>query len=420
MMRRIRLFFQKLGPGFITGSADDDPSGIATYSQIGAQFGYGQLWMALFSFPFMTIVQEMCGRIGIVTGKGLSGVIRQHYARSILYIAVALLFFANVLNIGADLGAMASAAQLVFGLPFWMWLVCITVFTITLEIVVPYRLYARFLKYLTLALLAYVITAFIVTDRWLPVLVATVVPHVVLSREYLMSVVAFLGTTISPYLFFWQADEEVEEEVGRHQIAEEGAAAPHLARNDIRNMRADTVMGMFFSNMITFFIIVTTASTLGAHGIMTITTADQAASALQPIAGQFAFLLFAVAIIGTGLLAVPILAGSVSYAFSEAFGWKVGLYRKFRDARGFYGVLTVVTLAGLVVSVLPLPPFQVLYYSAVLNGLCAPPLLILILLIGNNSEIMGKHVNGSLSNIGGWVITALMTLASGALLYSFF
>lgn len=416
-MKQIKDFLRKLGPGFITGAADDDPSGIATYAQTGVQFGYTQLWTAPFSFPFMTVIQEMCGRVGMVTGKGLSGVIHQHYPKSILYIAVFLLLIANTINIGANLGAMASSAQLLLGVPFVFLLIGMTIFTLLLEVFVPYPTYAKFLKYLTLSLFAYIITVFFVKQDWSSIVTSTLVPSFTWNKEYLLNIVAILGTTISPYLFFWQADEEVEDEIVHHKIRGMGKGVPKVTRRDIREMRFDTVAGMFFSNLVMFFIIVTFASTLGGQGLTTIETADQAAQALRPFAGDFAFLLFAAGIIGTGLLAVPILAGSASYAIAEAVGWKAGLYRRFTQAHGFYGIITLATLIGLLINFTPIKPFQMLYYTAVLNGICAPPLMILILLIANNKKIMGNHTNSFFSNVLGITIATIMTAAAIGLFF---
>ena len=415
-MRKHRNYLKKLGPGFITGASDDDPSGIGTYSQTGAQFGYGQLWTALFTFPFMSVIQEMCGRIGLVTGRGLSAIIRTHYARPILYGALLLLVIANTINIGADLGAMAAAGNLLVGdIPFIYWLIGMTVLSLLLQVFVSYRVYSRYLKWLTLSLLAYIITAFVIHIDWAHVLRATLVPSIAFDKDYILNIVAILGTTISPYLFFWQAGEEVEEEVAKHKLAGMLSRRPKISRADIREMRWDTVSGMLFSNVVMFFIIAVTASTLAPHGITHINTADQAAQALRPLAGNFAYVLFAAGIIGTGLLAVPVLAGSASYAIAEAFGWKEGLYRKFRQAHGFYGVITLATLVGLLVNFTPIKPFEMLYYTAVLNGLCAPPLMVLIMLIANNKKIMGSHTNSGFFNILGWIITAVMAAAGGAL-----
>lgn len=417
--RKIKKIARRLGPGFITGASDDDPSGIATYSQTGGQFGYRLLWTSFFSIPFMIVIQEMCGRIGMVTGKGLSGVIRKHYSKGVLYAAVTLLLFANIVNIGADLGAMASSAKLVLGAPFIILLIGIAVSIVTLEIILPYKKYARVLKYLTLSLLAYIVTAFVVRQDWTAVLRYTLVPHFEASKEYMLNIVAFLGTTISPYLFFWQADEEVEEEIEHRKILIKKEISPRITEKDVRAMGWDTAAGMIFSNFITFFIILTTAATLGRFGITDVSTADQAAQALKPLAGNFAFLLFTLGVIGTGLLAVPVLAGSASYALSEAMGWRSGLYLKFNRAKAFYIIIILATLIGLLINFSPIPPFKMLYYAAALNGVIAPPLMILILLIANNKSIMGEHVNSLGRNILGWSITFIMTAASVLLFLSF-
>lgn len=408
-----------MGPGFITGASDDDPSGIATYSQAGAQFGYQQLWTAPFSFPFMTAIQEMCGRIGLVTGKGLAGVIKSHYSKPILYIAVLILFIANTVNIGANLGAMASSASLLFNIPSVFWLIAMTVLTLLLEIFVSYKVYSRYLKYLAFSLFTYVLVVFVVKQNWSEALFSTIIPRFFLSRDYLLNIVAILGTTISPYLFFWQETEEVEEEVKKGKIMGIGRGIPKISKRDIREMRIDTVLGMFFSNLVMFFIIATAASTLHIAGIRNIETANQAAEALRPLAGDFTFLLFAAGIIGTGLLSVPILAGSASYAISEVFGWREGLYVKFKQAHGFYGAITIATLVGLLVNFLHIPPFKMIYYTAILNGIAAPPLMILILLIANNKKIMGERTNSLLSNVLGLTIAIVMTLCAVLLAANF-
>lgn len=419
-MKRIKKLLKIIGPGFITGASDDDPSGIGTYVQTGAIFGYNQLWTSLFSFPFMSVIQEICGRIGMVTGKGLAGVIKIHYTRRILYLAVFLLFLANTINIGSDLGAMASSGQMLIGIPFVYWLIAITTATVLLEVFVPYPLYARLLKYLTLSLFSYIIAAFVVHQDWTRIFSSTFFPTVSFTKEYLMNIVAVLGTTISPYLFFWQADEEVEEEVANHKIRAMGKGIPRVTKRDIREMRLDTVVGMFFSNLVMFFIIVTTASTLHVSNIQNIETVDQAAMALRPIAGDFAYLLFALGIIGTGFLTVPILAGSASYAVSEALNWRAGLSERFTQARGFYLVIAVATIVGFLINFSPIKPFTLLYYTAVLNGIIAPPLMVLIMLIGNNKAIMRGYVNSPVTNFLGWTITGIMSLASLSLLASFF
>ena len=419
-MRRLRRLWKLLGPGFVTGAADDDPSGIATYSQTGASFGYAQLWLVPFSYPFMVAVQEMCGRIGLVTGKGIAGVMRRHHSRGALAIVILLLLTANIINIGADLGAMASALELLVPINFFALLSGVTAFSILMQVLVPYPAYVRFLKYLALALLAYVVTALMVTDSWRTVALALVTPHAEFSRTYILNIAAFLGTTISPYLFFWQADGEVEEEVATGKLRQMGRGVPKIMPKDIRRMRFDTAVGMFFSNTITFFIILTVAGTLAQSGITNVATAADAASALRPIAGDFAFVLFALGIVGTGLLAVPILAGSAAYAVSEAFGWREGLGRRFGQAPGFYAVILLATVFGLLVNATSIGSMTMLYYAAILNGVLAPPLLFIILLIANNKRIMGSRTNGVLSNVLGIVITALMGVVACITILTFF
>ncbi len=410
-MSAFKRLLKILGPGFITGASDDDPSGIATYSQTGAQWGYSQLWTALFFFPFMTIIQEMCGRIGLVTGKGLAQTIKAHYPAPILYGAVLILFVANTVNIGADLGAMAETGRLLFGWPILPCLIGITLLSIGLQVFIPYQSYSKFLKVLTLSLFAYIITALVVHQDWKHILHDTLIPQLSLNPAYLMNLVGLLGTTISPYLFFWQTSEEVEQAVEEGRLSDMGQGHPRFAPADIQDMQWDTAGGMFFSQLIMFFIIVTTASTLGAKGLTQINTAAEAAQALRPIAGEGAFALFSIGILGTGLLAVPVLAGSAAYALSETFAWPNGLYKKPKSALGFYGIITAATLAGFCIHFTHLPPFKLLYYTAILNGLCAPPLMALILLIANNPQIMRQQQNRTLSNTLGWLITILMALA---------
>ncbi len=411
-MKRLKRLLGTLGPGFITGAADDDPSGIGTYAQTGAQFGFSQLWTVLFAFPFMVVIQEICGRIGIVTGKGLSGVIKHNYSKKLLYFSVIILLIANTVNIGADLGAMASSAQLVLGVPFIFLLIGMTILILILEIFIPYPTYARFLKYLTLSLLAYIAVAFILHLNWINIFKATIVPHITVSKDYILNIAALLGTTISPYLFFWQADEEVEEELESHKLRFFGKGIPKINKHDIRQMRLDTFIGMFFSQLVTFFIIISVAATLGVHGMVNIQTADQAAIALRPIAGNFAYILFAAGVIGTGLLAVPVLAGSASYAISESLNWKTGLSKKFKQAHGFYGIITIATLVGLLVNFTSIKPFTMLYYTAILNAICAPLLLVFIMIIANNKKIMGNFANKPVSNILGWGITIIMSIVA--------
>jgi NRAMP (natural resistance-associated macrophage protein)-like metal ion transporter len=413
----VRKFLQKIGPGFVTGAADDDPSGIATYSQTGAQFGYTQLWAALFAIPFMISIQEMCGRIGLVTGKGIAGIMRRHFSKKLLYGALSILLIANVINIGANLGAMAEAVTLFIPGSFSTALLSITALTLFLIVLVPYKVYTKYLKYLTVSLFAYVGATLIVKQDWAAILHSTFIPSFSWEKDYLMNLVALFGTSISPYLFFWQASQEVEEAVASNKLRTMGIGTPQFTRKDVRALRADTIFGMVFSNLIAFFIIATAASTLHLQGITQIETAPQAAAALRPLAGDFAFLLFALGIIGTGFLAVPVLAGSASYALSEAFGWREGLYRTFKKAPGFYGIIIVATVLGLGINYLGVKPFSLLYYTAVLNGICAPPLMVVILLISNSKQIMGKYKNSFISNLSGWIITLLMSAASIFLLW---
>lgn len=415
-LKVLKRLLGMVGPGFITGAADDDPSGIATYAQTGAVFGYGQLWLVWLTCPSMIVIQQMCGRIGMVTGKGLAGVILEHYSKRVLYITISLLVIANTINIGADLGAMASSAQMLLGLPFFFWLILITGFIITLEIFVPYRTYSRILKYLTLTLFSYILAAFVVRLDWESIFHATLTPHLKFSADYLLNIVAVLGTTISPYLFFWQASEEVEEEVVNGKIPDIGVGKPTVTRQGVAESNWDTVVGMFFSQIIMIFIIIITATTLHTSGATTIQTASQAAEALRPLAGDLAYLLFAVGIIGTGLLAVPVLAGASAYAVAETVGLKEGLGKKLALAPGFYAVIAISTLIGMSLDWLGINPMKALYYTAVLNGLAAPPLMALVIMIGNRKDIMGQFTNSRPSNVLGWTIMLIMTIAGVALI----
>lgn len=421
MKSKTKNWLKKIGPGFITGASDDDPSGIATYTQTGAQFGLSQLWTQVFVTPFLIAIQEMCGRIGLATGKGLSGVIRTHYSKKLLVFIVTLLVVANSVNIGANLGAMASAIQLLVPpAPFAALIIGVTVFTLLLEVFVSYKVYVKYLKYFALSLFAYFGVAFFITIDWFEVLKNILKPQIQFTKDYLFNIVALLGTTISPYLFFWQAGEEVEELVAEKKLKSFGKGKPQTTAQDFQTMRGDTMRGMIFSNIVAVFIMIAAAATLLPQGITQIDTAAQAAEALEPIAGKWAQVLFAIGIIGTGLLAVPVLAGSASYAVSEAFKWKEGLYRNFSQAHGFYGVITIATLLGLLINFTSIPPFRMLYYTAILNGAVAPILMILIVRISSNKKIMGEWVSTRTSAGLGWIITAIMAVASIALLISFF
>ncbi len=405
MIERIKKFFKNIGPGWVTGASDDDPSGIGTYSVAGAKFGFLPLWTMPFLIPFMYAVQEMCARIAQVTGRGLAGVIRHHYPRWTLYTVVMLLVFANTMNIAADIGAMAAAMKLVVDGPFLMWALFFTIATLILEIFVSYKVYSRYLKLLTLSLFAYILTAFAVHIDWLNVVSHLLSPKITLNKDFLFMLVAIFGTTISPYLFFWQASSEVEDEISKGRLT---LTSRRGAKNsEIHSMRADVLSGMLFSNIVAFFIMLTAAVTLFPNGIV-IETAQDAAMALKPLAGDFASLLFAFGIIGTGLLAIPILAGSASYALSESFNWNAGLYRKVRDAHGFYGIITIATLIGLFINFLGIDPIKLLIWTAVVNGAIAPILLYFIIHIANNKKIMGRWHNDRFSNLLGWMTVAIM------------
>ncbi len=405
MFSRIKKYLKSLGPGWVTGASDDDPSGIGTYSVAGARFGFSPLWTMLFTIPLMYSAQEMCARIAQVTGRGLAGVVRKHYSKRTLAFLVLMLFVANTINIAADISAMAAAMNLLIPAPLLIWAILFTVITLILEIFVSYTTYSKYLKFLTFSLFVYVGVAFAVQINWLSVLHHIVVPDIQFTKEYITLLVGILGTTISPYLFFWQSSSEVEEEValGRKTLAQRKGATTE----EIKTMRADVLSGMIFSNIIGFFIMLTAGAVLFSKGAI-INTAADAAQALGPIAGEFSSLLFALGIIGTGLLAIPVLAGSASYALSEAFGWKTGLYRKLRDAHGFYGVITIAVVLGLLINVIGVDPIAMLIFAAVLNGTIAPIILVFILRIGNNKKIMGRWKNDRLSNFLGRLTVGIM------------
>ena len=410
-----RLFLNRLGPGFITGSSDDDPSGIATYSQAGAQFGTGMLWTTLLSLPLMIAVQEMSARIGMVAGDGVTRVLRMRYPKWVLWLFVGLLVIANTANIGADLGAMADASRLLLpGVPFAVMAILFTLLTLILEIFITYKTYAGILKWFAFTLLSYVLTAFIVNADWRDILLHTVLPSVTLNKDFFIMLVAVLGTTISPYLFIWQSHEEIEEEISKGRTT--SRMRKGASTKEMREMRADTLIGMSFSQFVTFFIIATAAMTFFRHGLHDIQTAGDAARALEPLAGHYASLLFAIGIVGTGLLAVPVLSASASYALSDAFNWHEGLYRKFREAHGFYGVITVSTLVGLLINFVGINPIKALIWTAVLNGLITPPIILIMLFVANNASVMGTWRNGKLSNAL-CIATLLVTTAASVLLF---
>lgn len=419
----LRHYLRILGPGIITGAADDDPSGIATYSQTGAQFGFGQLWTALYQIPLLLAVQEACARIGAVTGKGLAGVIKQHYSRTALVSVVLLVVVANTINIGADIAAVGDAANLVIPIPRPVLVVATAVIVLALEVFISYATYAKFLKWLALALLAYPATTLLVKQDWSAILYATLVPHIELTVSFLFIITGVFGTSISPYMFFWQASEEVEEERAQ-QMPLKRNGAPRVGRSFISDMRVDTAAGMFAAEAAQWFIIITTASVLFSHGVTNIQTAADAARALEPLvqsfpnAGELARSIFAVGIIGLGLLGIPVLAGAAGYALSEAFGWKEGLSRKWNEAPGFYGVITVATLAGLSLNFIGINPMKALVFTAVFNGIAAVPLLFVIARINNNRAVLGSNRGGLLSRSMVWLTFSVMALSAAALLYT--
>lgn len=410
----LQQFFRDLGPGLITGAADDDPSGISTYSVAGAAFGYTGLWTAVFSFPLMAAVQLMCARLGMVTGRGLAAVIRTRYPRPVLWFACALLIVANIFNIGADLGGMADAVQMVIGIPAYFGTPFFAFLIIGLLFWTSYRTIARVFKWMTLALFAYIITAFLARPNWLQVVHATFIPHLEWTRSYISVLVGILGTTISPYLFFWQAAQEVEEdrERGKRTVAQRQGSTD----KELVTATRDVVTGMLLSNLVMYFIILTTAATLNAHGMKQIETARQAAEALRPLAGEGAYWLFALGLVGTGLLGVPVLAGSCAYAIGEAARWRnASLNKKPHSARRFYGVIAISVLVGLALNAARLNAVKMLFWSAVLNGILAPPLVILVVLLTCDRKVMGKRANAPAAKVLGWTCAAAMSAAALAL-----
>ena len=402
--------WQKLGPGLITGAADDDPSGIATYSQAGARFGYSTLWTVLFTFPLMVGIQIVSARIGRVTGHGLAANIRTHYPAALLHGIVGLLLVGNTINIAADIGAMGAALKLLIGGPAHAYAVVFGVSSLLLQIFIPFPRYAPILKGLTLALFAYVATVFTVRVPWGEVLLATLMPTVSLHADYIVVVVAVFGTTISPYLFFWQASQEVEEQrAARGELPLK--QAPDQARVQLQRIKIDTFLGMGFSNVVAFFIMLTAAVTLNQHGITDIQTSAQAAEALRPLAGDFAFWLFSAGIVGTGLLAVPVLAGSAAYAVAEAFQWSIGLGRTLPNAKGFYAIVTVATMLGVALNFSSVDPIKALFWSAVINGVIAVPIMVVMMLMAARSDVMGRFIVTLRLRILGWFATGVMALA---------
>jgi len=407
---KFKRLWKLLGPGLITGASDDDPSGIATYSQAGAAFGLSTLWTSLITFPLMAAIQEMCGRIGLVTSQGLTGTLKTYYPKSILYLMVVFSFPAIVMNIGADIAGMGAAGNLLFPqIPAIFFSIAFTFILLILIIFLPYQKIAAVLKYLCVVLLVYLVVPFLYKQDWIAVFKGTFIPNIQFDKNFISILVAILGTTISPYLFFWQATMEVEDRKLKKNFV--------LNKKIMKDMKADVDNGMLFSNLVMFFIILTSGTVLFNAGIHKIDTVEQAAQALRPLAGEFAYLLFAIGIIGTGLLAIPVLSGSLSYIISETFGWTQGLDKKFYEAKAFYIVIAISLLLGLSMNELGISPIKALIYSAILYGLTAPVLIAIILHIANNKTVMGKYINGKLSNFLGFTTLILMTVAAVVLLY---
>jgi len=411
---RIKRFLNALGPGLITGAADDDPSGIATYSIAGASLGFTTLWTALVTLPLMSVVQFLCAKIGMVSGMGLAAVLRNHYSRWLLYPAVLGLLIANTINAGTDIGAIAAGLNLFLPIPAAYMIVPVALVIVMVQFWGSYRFMVRILKWLTLALFAYIGAAFLARPRWSEVLKATVVPHLSLDRTYLTTLVAIFGTTISPYLFFWQASQEVEEEIsmGRKSLKQRQGAT----YRELKNALLDTDVGMFLCNVVFYFVIVSAAATLHRAGITNIQSAADAAIALEPLAGSAAKYLFALGLIGVGFLAVPVLTGSAAYAVAEAFEWECKLDDKPHEAKAFYAVIAASTLVGVLINFTGVNAMSALFWTAVINGLVSPPLLVIIMLVSNNKTVMGRNVNGTVTNIFGWLAAVVMFAAAAGML----
>ena len=410
----------KLGPGLITGAADDDPSGIATYSQAGAQFGLNMLWTVLFTYPLMVGIQIVSARIGRVSGHGIASNIRRHYSAWLLYFIVGLLVVANTINIAADVSAMGEALKLIIGGPSQYFASIFGLVSLLLQVFIPYSSYVRILKWLTLSLLAYVATVFVVSIPWTQVAFRTFIPHVQWTSAYITTVVAVFGTTISPYLFFWQASQEIEEQHADPSAHALKKGTPQEAQHNFRRIKIDTYIGMGFSNLVAFFIILTAAVALHTHGITDIQTSAQAATALRPIAGEFAFLIFSAGIIGTGLLAIPVLAGSAAYAMADAFQWKHGLELKPGRAKKFYSIIVLSTLGGVVLGFTRMDPIKALYWSAVINGVISVPIMAVMMMMAVRADIMGQYVIKLRLKILGWLSVLMMAAAVVAMFWALF
>ncbi|MGX8882409.1 NRAMP family divalent metal transporter [Methylovorus sp. SPW-M1] len=412
MINKLQRSLGKLGPGLVTGAADDDPSGIATYSQAGAQFGYSMLWTMIFTLPLMVAIQMVSARIGYVTRQGLAANIKTSFPRWVLLTVVSMLLIANTLNVAADIAAMAEALRLLVGGSAHLYAVAFGLICLLLQVFLPYRTYVRWLKWLTLALLSYVAVVFTLHLDWGMVVGKVIHPGISVNHDMLLMIVAVFGTTISPYLFFWQAAQEMED------TADLPSPTTQEVKRKLRHIRLDTIIGMSFSNLIAFFIILSTAATLNAAGITDIQTSAQAAEALRPLAGEFTFILFSMGIIGTGMLAVPILAGSAGYAVAEAAGWQGGLNSRLdrNEGRGFYGVIAAATLGGVIFCFTPMDPVKELFWAAVINGVISVPIMVVMMLLASRGSIMGPHVISLRLRWLGWAATAAMALTVVAML----
>ncbi|MDD4785395.1 MAG: divalent metal cation transporter [Candidatus Shapirobacteria bacterium] len=389
ILKKISKFFKRIGPGFVTGAADDDPSGIATYSMAGAKYGYKLNWMMLFLWPAMVSNQEMCGRVGLVSGKGLATIIKKYYSKRMLVLATSLLAVANIINIGADLGIMAASMQMLFDFNYFYWLVVAAIFIVWMQIIVPYKKYIKYLQALSFILIVYLVTAFLVKHDLNEMVWDTFVPQLEINLEYLMIIIGLVGTTISPYLFFWQSAQEVEEQIATGEIKDFNCK-PITTNGEVKRMEFDTKAGMLFSNLIALAIMLTTAGTLHANGIFSIDTPQQAAMALKPLVGNFAYILFAIGIIGIGWQSIPVLAGSLAYAISESFGFKEGLSKKFSKAKMFYLIIAVATGVGLLINLVGINVMDALYYAAIINGVASVPLIAIIIKIADDERVVGK------------------------------
>lgn len=422
----IKSFLKSLGPGLITGSADDDPSSIATFSQAGAKFGLGMLWTAIFLIPMIVVIQEICARMGLLTGSGLGTLIKKKYSKKIVLPLISLLLIANTINIGADIGAMSASANLIFHqIPLNIFSIFFTVFTVIAIILIPYKKYVKILKYLTLSLLTYIITAVIVGGNWYQILLATVVPHIEFTTDFATMLVAVLGTTISPYLFFWQASEEAEEEVVNHKIKEIGKGKPKVSKKELKSMGKDTLVGIGFAHFITWAIIITAAGSLHNNGITEIQSAEQAAKSLEPLvhsfpnSGEISKSIFAIGIIGTGLLSIPVLAASTAYGLSDTFGWKQGLSKKFGQAKAFYLIIIICGIIGLGMNFLGINPIKALVYASVINGVVSVPIIFVIMKLSNDKAILKENTNGRLTKIIGWTTFVIMAISTVVMFITF-